>query len=94
MEKLPEYCARHRVEIGILTVPSECAQEVAELLVSCGVKAIWCFAATRLAVPEQVMVCYENLALSLAHLRQKMKISGISNGGIEVAIGQNHCRPE
>ena len=73
VEELPTYCSLHQVEIGIITVPPEAAQGVADLLVKCGVQAIWCFAPVRLNLPQEITVQYENLALSLAHLHQKVK---------------------
>lgn len=75
ISELPLYCSEHNVEIGIITAPSEAAQDVADMLVSCGVRAIFCFATVRLQVPPAVTVQYENIALSLAHLHQKLQIS-------------------
>lgn len=71
IEDLPSYCTLHQVEIGILTVPPETAQATAEYMVRAGIRAIWCFSASSLSLPEGISVHYENLALSLAHLRQK-----------------------
>ncbi len=73
VSELPSYCRRHQVEIGIITVPPQAAQDVANLLVESGVRAIWCFAPVRLTLPSEITVQYENLALSLAHLHQKVK---------------------
>lgn len=73
MDELPSYCRLHQIEIGVITVPPEAAQGVADLLVTSGVRAIWCFAPVRLDLPEDVTVQYENMALSLAHLHQKVK---------------------
>lgn len=75
ISQLPIYCLEHNVEIGIITAPPQAAQSVADLLVSSGVRAIYCFAAVRLQVPPSVTVQYENIALSLAHLHQKLQIS-------------------
>ena len=75
LDSLPSYCSLHQVEIGIITTPPAAAQEVADLLVRSGVRAIWCFSAVRLNVPESVTVQYENMAPSLAHLHQKVKIT-------------------
>jgi len=72
MESLASYCRLHQVEIGIITVPTGAAQEVADRLVHLGIRALWCFAPLRLRVPPGVTVQYENLALSLAHLYQKV----------------------
>ena len=73
LSDLPFYCNMHRVQIGILAVPPSAAQETADLLIRCGIGALWCFAPVRLTTPPGVTVQYENLALSLAHLHQKMK---------------------
>lgn len=66
---LREFCGAHPVAIGILTVPADAAQKACDLLVQCGVRAIWSFAPCALQVPEQVLISYENMALSLAHLK-------------------------
>lgn len=73
MEELRSYCTLHQVEVGILTVPPEAAQTCADLLVSAGVRAIFCLAPVRLALPPGVSVRYENMALSLAHLCRRAK---------------------
>ena len=72
MESLASYCRLHQVEIGIITVPTGAAQEVADRLVHLGIRTLWCFAPLRLRIPPGVTVQYENLALSLAHLYQKV----------------------
>ena len=76
MEKLTDLCRRMGIHIGIITVPAESAQEVCDLLVSGGVRAIWNFAPTHLHVPEGVLLQNENIASSLAvlsaHLKQSM----------------------
>ena len=56
----------HKIEIGIICVPKEEAQEVADILVALGVKAIWNFAPVRLKVPKSIFVQNENLAYSLS----------------------------
>lgn len=71
ISELRSYCALHQVELGILTVPPAVAQEVAEEMVRSGIRAIWCFSSSHLDVPNEVTVQYENLALSLAHLRNR-----------------------
>lgn len=73
MDELQSYCSLHQTEIGIICVPPEAAQDAADMLVRSGVSAIWCFAPVRLRLPDSVKVQYENLALSLAHLHQKVK---------------------
>ena len=77
VEKLEHYCKKHKVLMGIITVPGEVAQEVADQLIAAGIKAIWSFAPTHLDVPPGILVQYENMATSFAvlsmHLQAQMK---------------------
>jgi len=79
MSRLETFCKCYDVRIGIIAVPVESAQEVCDCLVACGVGAIWNFAPVQLKVPENVMVHSENLAASLAALRQGLKDSVAAN---------------
>lgn len=76
ISELDCFCKAHKVLMGIITVPAECAQEVATQLIRGGVKAIWNFAPAHLDVPPHILVQYENMATSLAvlsvHLRAHM----------------------
>jgi redox-sensing transcriptional repressor len=72
LDKLADLTQRMHVLIGIITVPAEQAQAVAELLVAGGVRAIWNFAPLRLRVPEHIIVHNEDLYCSLASLSQKL----------------------
>lgn len=71
------FCKSKSIHIGIITVPREQAQEVCDILVKAGVKAIWNFAPAKLSVPEDILIQNENMASSLAvlsrHLNIKMK---------------------
>ena len=77
MTKLEQYCRSHKILMGIITVPSDGAQEVADLLIAGGIKAIWNFAPTHLDVPDNILVQNENMATSLAvlsvHLQAQIK---------------------
>ena len=77
ISKLEHFCKVHKVLMGIITVPAAHAQEVADRLIACGVKAIWNFAPVHLDVPEHILVQNENMATSLAvlsvHLRAQIK---------------------
>jgi len=77
ISKLESYCRKHKVLMGIITVPGEHAQEVADKLVAGGIKAIWSFASAHLEVPDNILVQYENMATSLAvlsmHLQAQIK---------------------
>lgn len=73
MKKFPQFCREHNVKIGIIAVPAEGAQEVCNLLYDNGIKTMWCFAPCRLYKPDDAIIQYENLALSLAHLKMQIK---------------------
>jgi redox-sensing transcriptional repressor len=66
--KLPGVCSRMKIKIGIITVDAQMAQKTCDMLVDCGIKAIWNFTSVHLQVSEQVLVKNENLASSLAIL--------------------------
>ncbi len=73
LSELENFCRKHKVLMGIITVPGEQAQEVADRLVDCGIKAIWTFASVLLEVPTHILVQYENMATSLAVLSMHLQ---------------------
>jgi redox-sensing transcriptional repressor len=81
---LPAYTKRHQVRLGIITVPAEQAQRVADLMVEGGISAIWSFAPARLRVPAGVMVQYEDLFNSLAALSHRLAVK--VQGGVRAVI--------
>jgi redox-sensing transcriptional repressor len=72
LEKFVDLARRMHVRIGIITVPAEDAQPVADLMVEAGIRAIWNFAPVRLQLPERLIVRNEDLYCSLAALSQKL----------------------
>jgi redox-sensing transcriptional repressor len=66
LTKMVDLVRRLQVKMGIITVPGDQAQEVADLMVEAGIEAIWNFAPRRLYVPEQVLLENEDLATHLA----------------------------
>lgn len=75
MNQFAAFCKEHNVELGIITVGEGSAQEVCDQMIASGIKAIWNFAPCKLQVPHGVMLQNENLALSLAHLRNRLSRS-------------------
>ena len=77
MDKLPAFCRKHKVQMGIITVPSAHAQEACDVMVANGIKAIWNFAPAHLEVPDNILVQSQNMATSLAvlsiHLQAHIK---------------------
>ena len=62
MDELPEFVKHQRVDIAVLTLPKEKAEQAAEQLVKLGIRAIWNFAHLDLELPDDVVV--ENVHLS------------------------------
>jgi redox-sensing transcriptional repressor len=83
-DKLQNLCERMHIHIGIIAVPPEFAQDVADKLVSSGIRAIWNFALVKLNVPQNVLVQNENLAASLAVLSQHLRNEMSENTGVGV----------
>ena len=59
---IENFTKENKVDIAIITTPKEQAQEVVDIVVACGIKAIWNFAAVDLKVDEDVIV--ENVDLN------------------------------
>ncbi|UDQ96582.1 redox-sensing transcriptional repressor Rex [Lentisphaerota bacterium WC36G] len=72
IDSLPNLARRMKVNIGILCVPEENAQEVADMMIRGGIRAIWNFTPTKLTVPDNVVVQREVLASGLAVLSVKL----------------------
>ena len=77
ISQLESFCRANKVRMGIITVPTQYAQDVCDQLIACGIKAVWNFAPTHLEVPDHILVQNENMATSLAvlsmHLQAHMK---------------------
>ncbi len=61
IKKLKEFMQKNPVEIAILTVPAQNAQETAQYLASLNIKYIWNFTPKILDLDENVQVWNENL---------------------------------
>lgn len=68
LSELRKFVEQRNINIGIITVPKQNAQEVCTLMIRAGLKAIWNFAPVKLNVTGGVIVHYEDLAASLAML--------------------------
>lgn len=62
------FIRKEGIRLAILTVPASAAQDVTNRLVDAGIKAIWNFSPTHLAVPPDVFVRNEHISLGLAEL--------------------------
>ena len=61
------------VKLAIICTPAQAAQEVADLLIKCGVKAILSFAPTNLKTPDDVEVRQIDVAANLAILSSSIE---------------------
>jgi redox-sensing transcriptional repressor len=66
IERFAELQKQTGVNIGILTVPVDKAQEVSEVMVAGGIKAIWNFTPYRIVVPENIVVQNTSIYAHLA----------------------------
>ena len=69
---LPSFLASHTVDIAVLAVPIENAQQLADTLYQNGVYAIWNFVPIDLKVPEKVTIVNVHLEEGLEILSFKM----------------------
>lgn len=67
ISELEEFLRENSVQIAALTLPKNKAEEMADMLVVNGIKAIWNFAHLDLTLPEDVIV--ENVHLSESLMR-------------------------
>jgi redox-sensing transcriptional repressor len=76
LEELSATVAAVRAELGVLTVPSESAQAVANLLCTAGVRGILNFAPVVLRLPERVRVVTVDLTVQLEQLAFLVQVGG------------------
>ena len=68
LEKMKKLIKNKNIKVGIITVPKENAQEVCDLMINAGIKAIWNFAPVNLKVPEEIAIKNEDLSTSVVIL--------------------------
>ena len=73
MDALNGYVKSHAVTIAVITVPASQAQTTADMLVKCGIRAIWNFAPKDLKLPDDVVSQRTDLATSFAVLSVKLR---------------------
>lgn len=68
MDCLEEVVRQRNIQIGVITVPAERAQDVANRLINAGVSGIWNFAPIKLEGPEHIRIISEDLSVGLSSL--------------------------
>lgn len=74
IERIHELLHRLKVQIGIITTPAAAAQETADTMTACGIKAIWNFAPVTLKVPDDVIVQNTSMYANVAVLLKKHQL--------------------
>ncbi|MDD3535683.1 MAG: redox-sensing transcriptional repressor Rex [Candidatus Cloacimonetes bacterium] len=72
MERFENLSSRLHVHIGILAVPAEAAQEVADKMLAAGIIAIWNFSNIKLQLPEHIIIENIDMSASLAVLSRRV----------------------
>lgn len=82
LERLPAVVAEQDILVGVLAVPAEHAQAIADVLVAAGIKGILNFAPSSLIVPERVALATVDLAVHLEQLAFRISTD-------QVAVSRN-----
>ena len=65
IEEMKNLIQDKNIKIGIITVPKEVAQNVCDIMIDAGIKAIWNFAPINLKVPDEISLKNEDLTTSV-----------------------------
>jgi redox-sensing transcriptional repressor len=76
LEEMPAVLAQTHAELGVLTVPLEAAQSVAEALVAAGVRGVLNFTPQVLRLPPHVRVVAVDLTVQLEQLAFLVQLQG------------------
>ena len=83
MGELPDIVRQDRIDIGIIAVPAESAQRVADLLILCGVKGLLNLALTRTTAPAGVHLVNSRIVADLLMLSTVQAYAGRSTDPTE-----------
>ncbi len=70
--ELEGQCRRLEAEIGILAVPPDHAQEVADRMIAAGLRAIWNFTPYRVTAPEGIVISNTSIYAHLAVMYNRL----------------------
>lgn len=73
VKDLEKLVKRTKIQLAILTVPKDFAQDCADKLISAGIRGIWNFSPVKLTVPTTVHVENADLAAGLAALSHSIR---------------------
>ena len=61
-DKLSEIVEKENIQIGVITLPADYAQIVAERMIAAGIYGIWNFAPVKLRVPKHTCIIFPNIS--------------------------------
>lgn len=73
-DELEEIMKSGEVNIGVLTVPINIAQEITDKMIAAGIKAVWNFTPFRIRVPEHIVVQNTSLYAHLAVMFNRLNV--------------------
>lgn len=73
VEEMNKFVKDNKTKIGILTIPQSNAQQMADMMIEAGIRAIWNFSRAHITVPKNVALKNENMAVSLAVLSNQLR---------------------
>ncbi len=79
---IDEFAQRNKLintDIGILTVPPDNAQEIADFAIQNGIRAIWNFTPFRIRVPEDIILQNTSLYAHLAVMFNRLSVNASIN---------------
>ncbi len=68
IEELQTSINKLKIDIGVIAVPAQFAQDVARKLIKAKIKGIWNFAPIKMKVPDDVKIVNEDLSVGLSRL--------------------------
>ncbi|MCX7779496.1 MAG: redox-sensing transcriptional repressor Rex [Negativicutes bacterium] len=68
LDEMERVIPEKHIVIGVITVPAEFAQQVANRLIKAGIRGIWNFAPIKLNVPDDVKLVNEDLSIGLSSI--------------------------
>ncbi|MGC8638885.1 MAG: redox-sensing transcriptional repressor Rex, partial [Isosphaeraceae bacterium] len=83
IDALRDSVAIHKISLGLLCVPADAAQRVAEQMAASGITGILNFAPVPLSLPPNINVAAVDLSVQLEHLAYKVQKTqnGVLGGG-------------
>jgi len=77
LDEFRDLSKKMKVRMGIITTPDHKAQEVADLMIAWGIKAIWNFTPQSIKVPDDIIVENTSIYSDLAVIINRLNLKGI-----------------